>query len=271
MDDDDKPRLPPKKDVALALLQGTSLYVHLDPRRPSVLVPKHFLEQPQLVLQLGLNMAVRIPDLEVDDDGITCTLSFNRTPFWCRLPWSAVFALVGEDGRGMVWPNDVPRELAAQARRPSLKVVSSSSSSSKKKDKPRAAVDAERAGDAPPTEDAGATARAKPRLSAVPSVSIASTKIPSAGDPSAGASSPDASSRERDDENDASVEPADAEGEARDVVLATALRELPRGRGDDDPKSLPDGTEDDDDDDDDDGGDGPGDKKKLPPYLRVVK
>jgi stringent starvation protein B len=111
----DLPRpLPPKKDVALALLEGPSVFVHLDPRRPGVSVPKWFLGQPQLVLQVGLNMAIPIPDLKVDEDGVSCTLSFSRTPFWCCIPWSAVYALVGEDGRGMVWPNDVPPELVSQ-------------------------------------------------------------------------------------------------------------------------------------------------------------
>jgi stringent starvation protein B len=106
--------LPPKKDVATALLQGPSLYIHLDPRKPDVIVPQYFKKQPQLVLQVGLNMAIPIPDLKVEDDAITCTLSFSRKPFWCRLPWTAVFALVGEDMKGMVWPDEVPAEVAAQ-------------------------------------------------------------------------------------------------------------------------------------------------------------
>src|SRR5882757_8356348 len=109
--------LPPKKDVATALLQGPSLYIHLDPRKAEVSVPPYFKKQPQLVLQVGLNMSIPIPDLKVDDEGVTCTLSFNRSPFWCRLPWSAVYALVGEDGRGMVWPGEVPKEVAAQIDR----------------------------------------------------------------------------------------------------------------------------------------------------------
>lgn len=215
--DDDKPRLPPKKDVALALLQGTSLYVHLDPRREQVLVPKHFLDQPQLVLQVGLNMAVKIPDLEVDEEGITCTLSFNRTPFWCRLPWSAVFALVGEDGRGMVWPDDVPGELAAQARRPSLKVVSSK----KKKDEEDGADD---------------TGRRRPTLSAVPP--------PSDDDSETEADAADASAA------------TEAPAEAPSLAPAPAVADAPH-------EKVADG---DDPDDPDDGG-----KKKLPPYLRVVK
>jgi stringent starvation protein B len=114
----DVPRqLPPKKEVALTLLEGPSLFVHLDPRRTGVLVPKWFTGQSQLVLQVGLNMAIPIHDLKLDDAGITCTLSFNRSPFWCRLPWSSIYALVGEDGRGMVWPDDVPPEVAQQMQR----------------------------------------------------------------------------------------------------------------------------------------------------------
>jgi stringent starvation protein B len=109
--------LPPKKEVALALLERSSVYVHLDPRQGSVVVPPWFKKQPQLVLQVGLNMPVPIRDLRLDDDGMSCTLSFNRSPFFCVVPWSSVFAMVGcEDGRGMVWPDDVPAEVARQAQ-----------------------------------------------------------------------------------------------------------------------------------------------------------
>jgi stringent starvation protein B len=108
--------LPPKKEVGLALLERSSVYVHLDPRQEAVVVPAWFKKQPQLVLQVGMNMPVPIPDLRLDDDGMSCTLSFNRAPFFCVVPWSSVFAMVGEDGRGMVWPDDVPAEVARQAQ-----------------------------------------------------------------------------------------------------------------------------------------------------------
>jgi len=112
--------LPPKKDVAMALLQGPSVFIHLDPRKPQVVVPAYFKKQPQLVLQVGLNMQIPIPDLKVDDEGVTCTLSFNRRPFWCKLPWSAIYALVGEategqEMKGMLWPEDVPAEIPLQS------------------------------------------------------------------------------------------------------------------------------------------------------------
>src|SRR5579883_1488941 len=108
--------LPPKKEVALALLERSSVNVHLDPRQTAVVVPPWFKKQPQLVLQIGLNMPVPIPDLRLDDQGMSCTLSFNRSPFYCVVPWGSVFAMVGEDGRGMVWPDDVPAEVARQAQ-----------------------------------------------------------------------------------------------------------------------------------------------------------
>jgi len=109
-------RLPRKKDVALELLEHATVFVHLDPRAEAVRVPPWFKRQPQLVLQVGLNMAVPIPDLEVDDEGLSCTLSFNRSPFLCVIPWSSVFALVDDRRQGMVWPDDVPPELNQQAQ-----------------------------------------------------------------------------------------------------------------------------------------------------------
>lgn len=109
-------RLPRKKDVVLQLLEQATVFVHLDPRGEAVRVPPWFKRQPQLVLQIGLNMAVPIPDLEVDDEGLSCTLSFNRSPFLCVIPWSSVFALVDDQRQGMVWPDDVPPELSQQAQ-----------------------------------------------------------------------------------------------------------------------------------------------------------
>src|SRR5690349_9386027 len=152
--------LPPKKDVALALLQGPSLFIHLDPRKPEVIVPLHFKKQAQLVLQVGLNMAVPIPDLQVDDEGVTCTLSFNRSPFWCRLPWTAIYALVGDDKRGMIWPDEVPAEVeSAQRKGPEAQPAATKSRSprgSKKRERsPREEEARAAAGEAQSSEAAG--------------------------------------------------------------------------------------------------------------------
>jgi len=108
-------RLPPKKEVALALLESSTVFLHLDPRVEEVKVPPWFKRQPQLVLQIGLNMPVPIHDLNLDEAGVSCTLSFNRAPHFCHVPWKAIYALVAEDGRGMLWPEDIPPEVSAQA------------------------------------------------------------------------------------------------------------------------------------------------------------
>lgn len=158
-----KSRLPPKKDVALALLESSTVFVHLDPRTDGVTVPPWFKKQPQLVLQIGLNMPVPIPDLSLDGDGVSCTLSFNRSPQFCNVPWKAIYALVGEDGRGMVWPDDVPPEVAAQTRvaggeakakkkkKAHLRAVEPKAAAAQGRTRPGASLDAGRAqaGDGP--------------------------------------------------------------------------------------------------------------------------
>jgi hypothetical protein len=110
-------KLPPKREVAHALLTQGAAFVHLDPRGVDVVVPDWLKRQPQLVLQIGLNMPVPIRDLRVDETGVFGTLSFNRSPFTCMVPWHAVFALVGDDGRGMVWPESMPPEIAQEIER----------------------------------------------------------------------------------------------------------------------------------------------------------
>ncbi len=127
------PQLPSKPDVCLALLQSSnSIYVHLDPRKEAAHVPPWFKDQTQLVLQVGLNMAVSIPDLDVGRDALSCTLSFNRRAEFCHIAWDCIYGIVGEDGRGMIWPESVPPEVAASAegrplaptsQRPSLRLA----------------------------------------------------------------------------------------------------------------------------------------------------
>jgi hypothetical protein len=115
-DSNDASMLPPKREVALALVQtAASVFIHLDPRPADVNVPSWFKSQPELVLQVGLNLVPAIVDLDIGQDALSATLSFNRRPEHCRIPWSAIWGLVGDDGRGMIWPESVPPEVAARA------------------------------------------------------------------------------------------------------------------------------------------------------------
>jgi stringent starvation protein B len=159
---------PPKKDVAFALLEGSDMFVHLDPRAAGVDVPVGFRKQAQLVLHVGMSQPGPTPDLRCDDAGITCTLSFNRQRHFCVIPWSAVFALIGLDGRGMVWPESVPPEVQAHAAR---------------------------AKEEPAPAPAPAAAAAPPRLRAVPPPPASEPKLVEASQPTEDASAPKAKAK----------------------------------------------------------------------------
>jgi stringent starvation protein B len=103
--------LPAKREILLKLLEKSSARLFLDPRHEGVVVPKWFLSQPELVLRVGYELSPAIPDLHVGDDHLSCTLTFNRRPTWCKLPFSAIYAVISDaDGRSVVWPEDVPVE-----------------------------------------------------------------------------------------------------------------------------------------------------------------
>ncbi len=218
--------LPPKKDVAIALLETSSVYVHLDPRAAGVMVPAWFKKQPQLVLQVGLNMPVPIPDLTVGDEALSCTLSFNRRPEFCRIPWTAVYGLVGEDGRGMIWPEDVPPEVAAQAQG-------------------RAAQPKER------------------RLRAVPEAPAEATAAAGAEETPAAEPAPARASKAKAEAESAKAAPAKAEpakekkSASKKEAAQKPAQPVPPPAEEPEAKAPP--------------SDGPGRKRELPPYLRVVK
>lgn len=288
--------LPPKKEVALALLERSNVDVYLDPRAAGVVVPPQFRKEPRLILKIGLNMPVPIPDLRLDEESMSCTLSFNRARFYCIVPWSSVFAMVGDDGRGMVWPEDVPQELAVRTtdepQRPSAggreELVSvptgpsagsgsstgatgvsgpSSSRSSSQKGKSRIQPDAPRTPrDSASETNADRAARAKrPRKK---------KEEGAAARPMLVAVPPPAKSSPRveklDDRREASAAAAAAAAAATE---RNGERNGERAGGGDRPSSPTAGGTDDRDRRDrrDRVEAGPRPKRELPPYLRVVK
>jgi stringent starvation protein B len=95
--------IPTKKQFALAAIIKNSIFIHIDPRKHGVRVPEYLLLKENLILQIGYNMPVPIPDLKITDFGIYATLSFKGMPYECYVPWSAVSAIVSETGTGMQW------------------------------------------------------------------------------------------------------------------------------------------------------------------------
>lgn len=97
-----------------------SVLIHVDPRKKGVIVPTWLHSHSQVVLQVGLNMPVPIPDLCFDEEGVLGTLSFKGVPFTCFMPWSSIFALVRDDRKGKVWSDDMPAELLEEIKAKSL-------------------------------------------------------------------------------------------------------------------------------------------------------
>lgn len=100
-----------KKETLLGLLDRGTTMLHLDATRPGVVVPEQ--HEGDHHLRLNLSYRYRIPDLEIDDQGVRATLSFGGRGHHCTIPWGAVFAATqGEDG--LVWAEDVPATVTEE-------------------------------------------------------------------------------------------------------------------------------------------------------------
>lgn len=92
------------------LIDEGMVLVSLDSRRPGVSVPPHHRGDPQL----GLNFSLRfyVDDFAYDDQGVRASLSFQGAPFFCDIPWSAVFMLRSHvTDEVFLFPASVPTEL----------------------------------------------------------------------------------------------------------------------------------------------------------------
>ena len=103
-------RVPGKKETLLAYLARGIAMVHLDARRPAVVVPPQYAMDAHL--RLNLSYRYGIPDLDISEERIRATLSFGGRPFRCLIPWGSVFGITCHGtGDGQVWPEDLPVEV----------------------------------------------------------------------------------------------------------------------------------------------------------------
>ena len=109
--------LPAKRDIFLGLLAQGRVSVIIDARRDGVRLPDHLRDELRLRLDYGLDMPIPIEDLQVTEQGVQATLSFNRQPQSTFVPWSAVYVVAQADGAGVLYPEDVPTELASSFER----------------------------------------------------------------------------------------------------------------------------------------------------------
>jgi stringent starvation protein B len=102
----------PKRQILEEVLGRSWAFLQLDGRAEGVDLPE-WLREPSVILQIGYDMPVAIPDLELSENGVTATLSFRRIPHKCIVPWHAIFAITDVEGQGVMFPADVPADLPA--------------------------------------------------------------------------------------------------------------------------------------------------------------
>lgn len=103
-------RASEKKDRLLAALERGLVMVHLDARRPGVLVPPELRCESHLRLHLSYKFVP--PDLTVGEWGIRSTLSFSGCRFTVAVPWSSLFAITSKVTHEFwMFPEDMPIEL----------------------------------------------------------------------------------------------------------------------------------------------------------------
>ncbi|MGZ5968596.1 MAG: hypothetical protein ACXWP4_13080, partial [Polyangiales bacterium] len=101
-----------KREVFEKLLRARpSIFVNFDPRNDAVQIPQRLRAQARCVLTYGRKLMTPIPDLRLSDRGISATLLFGEEFERTFVPWVAVFAIVGDDKRGTLWPADLPLDL----------------------------------------------------------------------------------------------------------------------------------------------------------------
>ncbi len=104
---------PEKKAQLLAALDKGMVMIHLDARRPGVLVPPSLRTESHL--RLNLSYRFDPPDLTVGEWGVRCTLSFSGSRFKVAVPWSALFAITSHVSKEFwMYPDDMPAELIQQ-------------------------------------------------------------------------------------------------------------------------------------------------------------
>ena len=104
---------PEKKARLVAALEKGMVMIHLDARRPGVLVPTSLRNESHL--RLNLSYRFDPPDLTVGEWGVRCTLSFSGSRFKVAVPWSALFAITSHLTKEFwMYPDDMPAELIQQ-------------------------------------------------------------------------------------------------------------------------------------------------------------
>ena len=114
-----RPRRPQKTTAFLSLVRRAWTSLHIDARRPGVVVPSDVRSERHLVLQYGLDLPVPIPDLQVNEHEVRATLSISGHQEMTVIPWTAVYAVApsSDSENAVVYDEDVPADVPLEGDR----------------------------------------------------------------------------------------------------------------------------------------------------------
>lgn len=105
-----------KPEALRSFLDKGLTMIHLDARCDGVVVPRQFVGQRDLRLNLSYRFSGSAMD--IDEHRVEATLTFGGMPFRCRIPLVAIYALTSQvTGAGLVFPESLPAELVSELKR----------------------------------------------------------------------------------------------------------------------------------------------------------
>jgi hypothetical protein len=100
-----------KLEAFTRLVDRGLVLLTLDGRRHDVRLPVQFRDQAQVALSFSHRFG--IGDFTYRADGVRATLSFAKRPFYCEIPWEAVYMLRSDVADELiVWPDSLPPEVS---------------------------------------------------------------------------------------------------------------------------------------------------------------
>lgn len=103
------------KDILLQLLDQGLVMLHINARHPDVIVPPYLKDDHHL--RINLSYRFRLTDLSIDERAVSVTLSFQKQPFHCVIPFTALWGLSQpHDPENLIlFPEALPIEMLALA------------------------------------------------------------------------------------------------------------------------------------------------------------
>ncbi len=118
----DEPLPTPREALERMLATGGIMQIIVDNTHADVRLPKTLADQATVALNLGYNMPVPMRDFVLGETAVEMVLTFNRNPFRCVVPWTAIAAMnvsVGDRFWYIGWGGPAQDTKEPSAKRPS--------------------------------------------------------------------------------------------------------------------------------------------------------